>query len=176
MDGLSKKIVLFLLFLALTGCKKNEKSDTGDNNLIAEGRSLIMQNSNVLIDSLERYDLRFLNKNEKLEPFTIAILDSITIDERYSKYSQGPFKFFTFKLGGNDFLNFKSPYKLKLVRKDSNQSNVVFVSFSNLKIEGDNAEVMITKINGISSLTDRYYFKKQNNKWVFVRKKQLSMG
>lgn len=176
MDGLFKKIILFLLFLAVIGCKKNEKSEIGNNDLIADGKKLILQNSNVLIDSLERYDLRFLSKNEKLKPFTVSVLDSITIDERYSKYSQAPLKFFTFKLEGDDFSNFKSPYKLNVVTKDNHQSNVIFVSFSNLKIEGDKAEVMITKINGISSVTDRYYFKKQNNKWVFLRKKQLSMG
>ncbi|MDR7211867.1 hypothetical protein [Flavobacterium piscis] len=176
MDGLSKKTVFFFLFLAFMGCKKDEKVEINKNNLIEDGRNLIIQNSNVLIDSLERYDLRFLNEKEKLEPFTVGVLDSIIIDERYSKYSETPHKFFTFKLKKSDFLNFKSLYQLKLINKGGNESNVVLISFSNLKIENDKAEIMVTKINGISSVIDRYYFKKQNSKWIFVRKKQVSMG
>lgn len=176
MDGLYKKTAFFFLFLAVVGCKKNEKIDTDKNNLILEGRSLIKENSNILIDSLDRYDLRFLSKNEKLEPFTVGLLDSISIDERYSKYDYGTRNFLTFKLENSDLSNFKSPYKLNLIKTESYKSSILFIAFSNLKIEGDKAQIIVTKVRGISSVKDRYYFRKENSRWIFARKKFLTMG
>lgn len=176
MDGIFKKIVFVSLLLTLiSGCKKDEKIDTVKSDLVTEGRALIKQNSNVLIDSLERYDLAILNK-KKGGALKVALLDSLLINERYSKYSSEPFNFFTFKLDKNNISNFKSPYKLYLVQKEISQNNVLFVSFSNLKIDNDIAQIMVIKISGNSSVIDRYYFKKQNNKWIFTSKEKLSMG
>lgn len=176
MDRILKKIVFVFLFLAILSCKKEEKLDSDKNNLILEGRSLIKENSNILIDSLDRYDLRSLRKNEKLESFTVGLLDSISIDEKYSRYDYGTRNFLTFKLENNDLSNFISPYKLNLTKAESYDSNILFIAFSNLKIEGDKAQIIVTKVRGISSVKDRYYFRKGKNKWIFTRKKFLTMG
>ncbi len=176
MDGIFKKLVFVSLLLALiTGCKKDGKTDAVKNNLVAEGRALLKQNSNVLIDSLESFDFAILNK-KKAGSLKVALLDSLLINERYSKFDSEPSKFFTFKLDKNDISNFKSLYKLYLVQKEISETNVLFVSFSNLKINNNKAQIMVIKINGISSVIDRYYFKKQNNKWIFTSKEKLSMG
>jgi len=173
MDGLFNKIVLVLLLVLAVSCKKEEKIDAVKNNLIAEGKALINQNSNILLDSLERYDMNILQKEGKLEPLKIALLDSVNINERFSRST---FKFCTFKLEESDFSNFKSPYKLNLVKKEISEIHVLFVSFFNLKVDKDVAEILVIKINGISSTVDRYCFKKQGNKWIFTSKEQISMG
>ncbi|MBZ4036840.1 hypothetical protein K6T82_18870 [Flavobacterium sp. 17A] len=173
MDGIFNKIVLLLLVLLTIGCKKKDKKDEVKNNLIAEGKILIKQNSNVLIDSLERYDMNILYPEGKLKPLQVALLDSVGINERFSRET---LKCITFKLEESDFSNFKSPYKLNLVKKEVSEVHVVFVSFLNLEIQNDLANIVVIKINGISSTIDRYYFKKQNNKWIFLNKHQMSMG
>lgn len=176
MDGFFKKIGFVILFLTVINCKKNEELDIQKNKLVLDGKSLIKENSYILIDSLENYDLRFLNKNKKSEPFTVGLLDSIAIDKRYFNYGHRIYNYLTFKLKKNDLSNFKSPYKLNLIKSETYDSNVLFIEFSNLKIEEDKAEIIVKKIRGISSIINRYYFKKKNNRWVFIRKQLLSMA
>lgn len=166
--------LVILCLLALTiGCKKEQKIDMVKNSLIAEGKALIKQNSNILFDSLERYDMNILHKESKLKPLKVALLDSVDTNERFSTST---LKFCTFKLEERDFSNFKSPYELNLVKREISEIHVLFVSFFNLKVDKDFAEILVMKINGISSTIDRYCFKKKNNKWVFKSKEQISMG
>jgi hypothetical protein len=173
MDGIFNKIVLLLFVLLAISCKKEDKMDAIKNNLIAEGKVLIKQNSNVLVDSLERYDMNILHPEGKLKPLQVALLDSVGINERFSRET---LKCIRFKLEEGDFSSFKSPYKLNLVKKEVSEVHVLFVSFLNLEIKNDLANIVVKKINGISSTIDRYYFKKQNNKWVLINKHQMSMG
>lgn len=172
MDGIFNKIVLVLLVL-LVSCKKEQKIDAVKNNLIAEGKTLIKENSNILLDSLESHDMSLYNKEGGLKPLKIALLDSVGINERFSRET---LKCITFKLEESDFSNFKSPYKLNLVKREVSESQVAFVSFLNLEIQNNHANIVVIKIYGISSEIDRYYFEKQRNKWVFARKKEISRG
>lgn len=174
MVGLFNRVlVLVLLLVLIVSCKKEEKNDIFNNNLITEGRALIKQNSNILLDSLERYDMNILHKEGKLKPLKVALLDSVNINKRFSRSTVN---FFTFKLEESDFSNFKSSYKLNLVDDEINEIHVLFVSFFNFKIDNDIADIVVMKTNGVSFTADRYYFKKQNNKWVFMSKEQISMG
>lgn len=107
-------------------------------------------------------------------PLKVALLNSVGINERFSK---GTLKCITFKLEeSGDLSNFKSPYRLNFVKKEVSEFQVLFVSIFNLKIETDVANILVMKKHGISSTVDRYYLKKQSNKWSFISKEQISMG
>ena len=76
--------IMVLLLLLTISCKKEQKIDTVKNDLIAEGKVLIKQNSNILLDSLESYDMNILHPEGKLSPLKVALLDSVGINERFS--------------------------------------------------------------------------------------------
>ncbi|MFH7016863.1 hypothetical protein [Flavobacterium sp. FlaQc-47] len=171
--GIFNKIGLVLLLVLTIGCKKEQQIDVVKNSLIAEGKALIKQNSTILLDSLEMHDMSPVNKDGRLKPLKVALLDSVGINERFSRET---LKCSTFKLEESDFSNFHSPYRLNLVKKEISESQVLFVSFSNLEIKKDLANIVVMKTHGIGSATDRYYFEKQNNKWVFARKREISRG
>ena len=50
MDGKNRIIILILLFLSICNCKNQVKSNV-------DGRELINQNINILIDSIEGFDM-----------------------------------------------------------------------------------------------------------------------
>lgn len=171
--GFFNKIVLVLLLALTISCKKEQEIDVVKNNLIAEGRTLINQNSSILLDSLEMHDMSLYKKDGGLKPLKIALLDSVCINERFSRET---LKCVALKLDESDFSNFNSPYRLNLVKKEVSESQILFVSFFNLKIENNVVNIVVMKRHGIGSTADRYYFEKQNSKWVFIRKQQISMG
>jgi hypothetical protein len=173
MDGIFNKIVLLLLLAVTISCKKEQKIDTVKSSLISEGRSIIREYSNILIDSLERHDMSLYNEKGELKPLKIALLDSVGVNERFSRET---LKCITFKLEESDFSNFNSPYRLNLVKKEISESQVLFVSFLNLEIKKDLANIVVMKIHGIGSAIDRYYFEKQNNTWIFKNKQEISRG
>ena len=123
MDGIFKKTALILLFLAVISCKKDEKPISNHDFLVSEGKTFIKQNINVLIDSVEQFDIPPLDKKIKSEELTIGVMDSVS----YNGLSN-PYNYLAFKLDKTDLLLFKSPYKLNLVKEKNNDTNVLFLS------------------------------------------------
>jgi hypothetical protein len=177
MDGIFNKIVLLLLLAFTISCKKGQKIDTVKSSLISEGRSLIREYSNVLIDSVEQFDVRPEHEKNDAPKITIGLIDSIPKRTDKSKLGrQDGHTFAVFKLEKEDLINFKSPYKLNLVKENNNDVNVVFVTILELSINGEKAYVAVKKVRGIGMIEDTYYFKKENGKWIFLRKGLSNIG
>lgn len=180
MDGLFKKTALIFLLLVVISCKKDEKTisnNTTHDNLILEGKNLIRQNINVLIDSVIQFDVPLLNQKNDPPRMTIGLIDHIPTREISSNAGRTDWNnFVSFKLENKDIKNFKSLYKLNLVKSKNNNTNIVFVTFSEFRIDGDNAYVAVKKVRGIGMINNTYYFKKENGKWVFTKKDTSNMG
>jgi hypothetical protein len=171
MDGIFKKIVFVFLFLTVLGCKKEEKPISKNDNLILEGKTFIRQNLNILIDSVEQFDIPSLDKKIKSEKFTIGLIDSVS----YHGISN-PYRYLGFRLKKSDLPVFKSPYKLNLVKEKNNDPNVLFVSFSDFSMEKDYAFIVVRKVIGIGMVKNVYYFRKKSGAWFFTKKRLLNMG
>ncbi|MBZ4036839.1 hypothetical protein K6T82_18865 [Flavobacterium sp. 17A] len=176
MDRIFNKIVVVLLALTIS-CKKEQKIDTVKNDLISEGRSIIREYSNILIDSVEQFDVRPANEKNDAPKITIGLIDSIPKRTDKSKLGrQDGHTFAVFKLEKEDLINFKSPYKLNLVKENNNDGNVVFVTILEVSINEDRAYIVVKKVRGIGMVEDDYYFKKENGKWIFLIKRLSKMG
>ena len=165
-------ILLFVLF-NFYSCK---------NKITPEklGKDLISQNINILIDSIERFDMRAIKRPKKfehikIEKISVGLFDSIKI-EKNEVGKQHKNKFLSFTINYNDIKNYKSDYSINLTKFKNDDVKTVFVKFYNLKIDKNFASIIVKKIIGISMIEDIYYFKKENDKWVFVRKEFLGMG
>jgi len=179
MDGIFKKIVFIFSFLAVISCKKDEKPITNntDEPLVLEGKSLIRENINILLDSVIQFDVRLPHEKNDPPKITFALIDHIPQREISSNAGRSDWNnFVSFKLENKDVKNFKSLYKLNLVKSKNNDIDKVFVTFSELKIDGDNACVGVKKVRGIGMINEKYYFKKENGKWVFTNKRLINMG
>jgi len=169
MDGKLKKMVLISL-IVLCGCVKK-------NHNVDNGHELISQQINTLLDSLDYLNPnRIPRGNSKSLPvnkFTVALLDSIVTEEAISN---GKDDFLKYKIQEDDIINFKQDYKVKLVQINNYDINTLFVKFSNFEISGDDANINVTKTIGVSSVKDKYRFKKDQGVWVFKKKERLSMG
>ncbi|MEP7095787.1 MAG: hypothetical protein ABI793_17110, partial [Flavobacterium sp.] len=108
---------------------------------------------------------------------TIGLIDSIP--KRDMKLRMGRSDGDTFaemKLEKDDLVNFRSPYKLNLVKVKNDDTNILFVTFSELSIRGNHAFVVVKKVRGIGMVKNTYYFEKQNGRWVFIKKGFSKMG
>ncbi|MEO8236546.1 MAG: hypothetical protein ABI576_00460 [Flavobacterium sp.] len=177
MDGVFKKLVFVLSLLTALSCKKDEKTNLNNNKIITEARNLIRLNSNVLIDSVEQFDVPLPNGKHVMPQITIGLIDSIP--KRDMKLRMGRSDGDTFaemKLEKDDLVNFRSPYKLNLVKVKNDDTNILFVTFSELSIRGNHAFVVVKKVRGIGMVKNTYYFEKQNGRWVFIKKGFSKMG
>lgn len=164
-----KKInALFVLFslMFFSSCKQEIKIDSG--------RELIIQNINVLLDSVERFDTSKMPtseefKNVKIEQIKIGLIDSVLV-QNIKDYNS------SFIINRNDLVNFKSNYKIEIVKVNNYDINFLFVSFSNFKIHNDEATIDVKKVIGISMTKDRYFFKNENGHWVFISKENIGLG
>ncbi|RTZ01459.1 hypothetical protein EKM02_05505 [Flavobacterium sp. RSP49] len=175
MDGKLKMIVL-MAFVLFCSCKKQ-------NNIKNNGKELIVQNINILIDSVEYFDMSKVPrpekfKNIKIEKITVGLLDSILIEKIDFNKSKKINKtsFLQFNIKDSDLVDFRSDYKINIVKINNYDINILFVRFSNLTINENEASVIVTKVIGISMIKNRYYFKNKKGVWVFIRKELLGMG
>lgn len=174
---MKKSLVILCLLVLTTSCKKEDRIDAVKNNLIVEGKALIKQNSSVLLDSVEQFDVRPEKEKNDAPKIIIGLIDSIP--KRREELNLGRtdgHTFVSFKLENEDLVNFKSPYKLILVRGKNNDINIVFVTISKLRIERDKAYIVVEKVRGIGMVNEIYYFKKENGIWVFIKKELSKMG
>ena len=170
---LRKFKVLFLLFnlILLSSCKQEIKLD--------KGRALIIENINVLLDSIERFDTskmpgpkypnEFNVKMREIKQIKIGLLDSVLV-QNTNDYNS------SFIINRNDLINFKSKYKIEIVKVNNYDINFLFVSFSNFQIDNDKPTIDVKKVIGIAMTRDRYFFKKENGQWVFLSKKNIGIG
>jgi hypothetical protein len=161
MNNILKIIIFTFVFFAFISCKKAEKINSVKYNVVTDGEILIAHNINTLIDSVASFDLRFLVKDSKEPKLTIGLIDSISINGN------------TAKLEDNTIAFYRSSYKLNLVKKNNFDGNVLFITFSNFKIQGDQASIVVKKVFGISMMQARFYFKKEKGLWVFVKKQNF---
>ena len=174
------KTLGIIITLLLLGCKK--QNETEDSR-----RELIRQNINILIDSVDSFDINkmpvsqvstkdFKNyKPIRLEQMRIGLLDSIVAKEDKLKIKNG-IDYLRFNLRKEDLANFKSEYKIKIVKVNNYDRNVLFVRFLNYNIQGNKSSIEVKKIIGISMIHHKYYFERENGVWVFKKKEILGMG
>jgi hypothetical protein len=174
------KISIIIVLVLFCSCKKQEDKDIG--------RELITQNINILIDSIESFDTSkmpepnvslkdFKNyKPIKIEQISVGLLDSILIDNDENPQITNQEKFLKFNLQKSDLVNFKSEYKINIVKVNNYDTNILFVRFSNFQMNKNEANIEVKMNIGISMIKNRYYFKKENDVWVFKKKKLLGMG
>ncbi len=174
MDG--KIIIIGLFTILLYNCKKKE-------NIQENGKELIFRNINILLDSVERFDMSKVPPSPQFKDIvtpeiTLGLRDSITIDTIYSSKENElkSFKYFEFNLVKKDLIAFKSHYKLFFQKGRSMDVNILSIEISNLRINEIEASVEVAKVIGISAIHDRFYFKKENGVWVFKKKIKLGIG
>lgn len=170
MDG---KVIILLISVLFLNCEKKTDQHVKRNVLKKqEAKEFILENINILIDSVESFDMGKYSKfkNLKIEKFKISLADSIITE----KNSFGAFLNFT--LDKKMIANYKSDYEIKLVQNYNEDIKYLFVQFSNFQLEDNAAEISVRKKIGISMVKDRYYFERKNNKWVLKKKKLLSIG
>ena len=170
---LRKFKLLFLLFnlILFSSCKQEIKVDSG--------RELITQNINVLIDSVGRFDTskipgskypnEFNVKRREIKQIKIGLLDSVLV-QNINEYNS------SFIINRNDLVNFKSNYKIEIVKVNNYDTNFLFVSFSNFQIDSNNATIDVKKVIGIAMTIDRYFFRKEKGQWVFISKRNIGIG
>lgn len=172
--------VFFILFclVLFSSCKQE--------NIVESGRELIFQNINILLDSIESFDTSKMPGPEnfkdfkdvkieqiKIDKIKIGLIDSVLVVNRNLKEVVSNS---SFTITENDLINFKSDYKIDIVKVNNYDVNFLFVSFSNLQIVNDNASIDVKKVIGISMTKDRYFFKNENGGWVFKRKINIGIG
>ncbi|WP_123955366.1 hypothetical protein [Flavobacterium cheongpyeongense] len=173
------KVLRIVIILLLLGCKKQNETE--------DSRKLITQNINVLIDSVESFDISkmpvssvshkdFKNyKPLKVKQMTIGLLDSILVKEnKLNKNNET--NYLRFNLQKEDLVNFKSHYKIEIVKVNNYDTNVLFVSFFNFSMKGNKSSIEVKKRIGISMIHHKYYFEKENDTWVFKKKEFFGMG
>lgn len=174
MDG---KLIMTVLFsILLCNCKNKEnKKETGKN--------LITQNINILLDSVERFDVSKIPPSPEFKyiitpEITLGLRDSITIDTIYSSEEDElkSYKYLQFELDKDDLNTLKSNYKIFFQKNRSLSTDVLNIEISNLRINEFEASVEVSKVIGISMIYDRFYFKKEKGVWVFKRKRNLGIG
>jgi len=173
MNNKHKTILLSLLFLIIYSCGNNsdiKRNFKNQENTRKPEKEFISQTINILLDSLEAFDMSTLPRLEKfkdikIEPFTIGLLDTVT-----KEYNE------KFKLHQTDIIKFKSNYAIKLVKVNNYDSNILFIKFSNLTLGNNNASIVVKKNIGVAMLKEQFYFIKRNNIWVLEKKKFLGMG
>ncbi|GEL10208.1 hypothetical protein SAMN05192550_0766 [Flavobacterium glycines] len=178
MEGNFKKIVLIFICLMLMCCKDKDYEEhlrllnearLFQRHLIKEGHQLIRQNSSILIDSVSVFDIKSLNPNEKKEKLTVGLIDSVY----YKNTGIGSGNnFISFKIHKADLSNFESDYELKLVERfdENTNENLLFITFSNFRIENKKARIIVKKVKGIGMMKATFFFEKINNVWVFKKK------
>jgi hypothetical protein len=168
-SNLKVLLMLFSLIL-LSSCKQENISEIG--------RELITQNINILLDSIERFDTSKMPvadkfKDIKIEQIKIGLIDSVTVETLNLNEIKNKLSFLIAK---NDLINFKSNYKINIVKVNNYDGNLLFVSFSNFQIDKNKASIDVKKVIGISMTKDRYFFKNENKEWVFKSKKNIGIG
>ncbi|NDP22545.1 MAG: hypothetical protein GZ091_15895 [Paludibacter sp.] len=140
MDG--KYIITITLFFIICSCKNEVKTNDRNGLNTDSQRVFIAQNINTLIDSVEMFDTSLFPpppskefKDLKAEKITIGLLDSVfsEYNDDYNRFNSknNQSKYFTFKLEKCDLVNFKSDYKIKIVKINNDDTKVLFVSFFN---------------------------------------------
>lgn len=170
-----KLLIIAFITILFCNCKKQK-------NIQDSGKNLVIQNINILLDSVEGFDIppppRSVNVIKT--PIILGLRDSITIDTIYSRKEDElkPYKYFQFILNKNDLNYFKSNYKLFLQknRNINDDIEVLNLEIRNLRINEFEASVEVSKVIGISATHDRYYFKKEKGIWVFKKKINLGIG
>ena len=155
------------------GCKKQK-------NVENQAKELISQNINTLIDSIEVFDSSKIIGPEKFKDFktkkiTVGLLDSVIVENTNFKKFEND-KFLKFNISKNEIVTFNSDYNINLLKLNNYDINILFVRFSNFKINDNNASIIVKKVIGISMVKNIFYFKKENDKWVFQKKVFLEMG
>ncbi len=175
---ISAFLIVFILFFSCNkqNCLKND-----------EAKELIIKNINILIDSIESFDSSkipispvsikdFKNyKTVKIEKMRIGIIDSVLVRTDDLELNN-QMDYIKFNLQNKDLINFKSNYKINIVKVNNYDINVLFVSFSNFLIKDNNAEITVKKVIGISMIKEIYFFKKEKGIWLFSKKKLIGMG
>ena len=173
MDGKNRIIILILLFLSICNCKNQVKSNV-------DGRELINQNINILIDSIEGFDMSNIlmpngQKNLNIKKISVSLLDTVCVESTNLK-NKSSAKFQNLNISKNEISKFKTNYKINLTKVRNDCAEILFVKFYNFEINKNYANITVKKIIGISMIENIYYFKKINNIWVFKRKKFQGMG
>ena len=168
------KIIFLMVLVIFCSCKKQNNSTNKD-------REFITQNINILIDSIQYFDISTLPRPEKfkdkeIKKITVGLLDSVFFyDDNYIN-EWNIKQDVKYVIQQNDLVNFKSDYKIKLVKFDNYDGNILFIKFSNLQINNDEASIIVKKNIGIAMIKNKYYFKYVNGKWELQKKELLSMG
>lgn len=183
MDGVFKKIVLVFICLLFVCCNdkqyeehikllkearlKEKETELKQKELIEEGRKLIQQNCNILIDSVFVFDIKSLYPKLKEEKLTVGLIDSI----HYKNTGSSSDKYMvSFKLQKDDLVSFKSEYELHLVQNKNQTGKILYIEFSNFRIDNNTARIKVRKVMGIGMMKATFLFEKKNNIWVFRRK------
>lgn len=178
MYGTFKVGLLVFICSMLMCCKDKEyeehirllnKARLFEKHLIQEGRQLILQNSNILIDSAFIFDSKRFDPKIKGEKLKIGLIDSINY--KFSSTESDKY-LVSFVLRKADLVNFKLDYELQLVERlnENTSENILFYTFSNLRVINNKAQIDVKKNYGISMMSATFFFEKRNNVWVFIKK------
>ena len=164
---MNKSIKTFIILVISIGFVQCEKVDSKEN--IAT--NLLKENINILLDSLDTFNYA-QNKN-----LTVGLLDSIN-EFNQDNYSVPKAECMILLMEKSILANLKSKYKVNLVKRDYQTTDLLFVCFSNFYINDtiDQAQITVKKRLGIGMLQHIYYFKKTKNLWKFQKKIQIGMG
>ncbi len=168
-----KNYILGLVVTLFCFCNNHKKNDQ-------IGKELISQNINILLDSIEHFDLREIKRpkkfqKNKIEKIKVGLLDSIIIDKSNLQESKN-ISFVKFNIIEEDLSKYKSDYVIKIVKINNYDTNTLFVRFSNFEIINNTACITVKKVIGLSMVKNVYYFKRINSIWKFQKKEFLELG
>lgn len=159
-----------ILLLCFVSCKQTKNNHD-------YGSHFVECNINILLDSLNMFDMRGVPRPEKFNDIIITKptvqLKSIVSTDSFESQINHKYLFFNLK---NDVLSrLKSEYEVHLVKDRVDEGNI-FVVISNFAMNDSTVTVDVEKSSGIGMTRDRYFFKKVKQKWIFVRKTNLRIG
>jgi hypothetical protein len=171
LKGVVGKIVFTaILLLCFFSCKQIKNNHD-------YGSHFVECNINILLDSLNMFDMRGVPRPEKFNDIIITkpIVQLKSIVSVDSQESQMNHKYLYFNLKKDVLSRLKSDYEVSLVKHRVDEGNI-FVVISNFAINDSTITVDVEKSLGIGMTKDRYFFEKVKQKWIFVRKKNLRIG
>lgn len=171
LKGVVGKIV-FTAILLLFFCSCNQFRNN-DNY----GSHFVQCNINILLDSLNMFDMRGVPRPEKFNDIiinkpTVHLKNIVSVDSIESHINH---KYLSFNLKKDVLSKLKSDYEVHLVKNRVDEGNI-FVVISNFAINDSTITVDVKKSLGIGMTKDRYFFRKMKQKWIYTKKINLRMG
>lgn len=169
-EAVGKIVFIAILLLCFFSCEQVKNNHD-------YGSHFVECNINILLDSLEMFDMRGVPRPAKFNNIVLTkpkvqLKSFVSLDSINIQINR---KYLSFNLKKDVLSRLNSDYEVYLVKNRVDEGNI-FVVISNFTMNDSTITLDVKKSLGIGMTKDRYFFIKVKKKWIFVRKTNLGMG